>query len=138
MYNTEYGFGIEIEGDFDDVVQRTIEALSKEGFGILSDIDVKATLKKKLDIDFRQYRILGACNPPYAHQALETEIELGLLLPCNVIVYETAERKCRVVAVDPVKNLGIVGNKDLAPVAETIKQKMITVLEALESVPART
>jgi len=134
MYNTEYGYGIEIEGGFDNIVKRTVEALSEEGFGILSDIDVKATLKKKLDVDFRQYRILGACNPPFAHEALTAEIELGLLLPCNVIVYEVDEQKCAVVVVDPVKNLSIVGNDDLTPIAKKIQHKLISALELLESV----
>jgi len=138
MYNTEYGFGIKIEGRFDETVERTIEALGEQGFGILSDIDVKATLKKKLDIDFRQYRILGACNPPFAHEALTAEIELGLLLPCNVIVYETDDRKCAVIVVDPVKNLSVVGNSDLIPIAEKIQYKLISALESLELVKTDT
>ncbi len=134
MYNTEYGIGIQQEGPFEDVVTRTVEALAEQGFGILSDIDVKATLKKKLDVDFRQYRILGACNPPLAYQALTEEVDLGLLLPCNVIVYETGEGQCVVAAINPVKNLSIVGNADLEPVAEEVRKKLKTVLTSLEQV----
>jgi len=136
MYNTEYGIGIQQEGPFEDVIVRTVEALAEQGFGILSDIDVKATLKKKLDVDFRQYRILGACNPPLAHQALTEEVELGLLLPCNVIVYETSEGKCTVAAINPVKNLSIVGNSGVEPVAQEVQEKLKAVLASLELEPA--
>jgi uncharacterized protein (DUF302 family) len=138
MYKTEYGFGTEIKASFTDAVQRTIEALQGQGFGVLSDIDVKETLKKKLDVDFRRYRILGACNPALAHQALTEENDLGLLLPCNVVVYELDEHDTRVVAVDPVKNLSIVGNDALAPIAQDVKRRLITVIESLSSVPARS
>ncbi len=136
MYDTQYGIGIQKEGPFDDVVTSTVQALADQGFGILSDIDVKATLKKKLDVDFRRYRILGACNPPLAHQALTEDIELGLLLPCNVIVYETSEGKCVVAAIDPVKNFSIVGNTTLEPVAEDVQSRLKAVLASLESVSA--
>ena len=134
MHNTAYGFGIELEGRFDDIVARTIKALSEQGFGVLSDIDVKATFKKKLNVDFRQYRILGACNPPLAHQALVEETELGLLLPCNVIVYEKDANKCMVAAINPVQNLSIVGNSALGPLAEEILAKLQTALASLEPV----
>jgi uncharacterized protein (DUF302 family) len=131
MYTTKYGFGIKVEGDFEEVLARTEEALKSQGFGVLSDIDVKATLKKKLDVDMPRYRILGACNPPLAHRALTEEPELGLLLPCNVIVYEHTDGTCSVAAVDPVKNLGIVGNPDLEPIAKEVKEKMTAVVESL-------
>lgn len=134
MYATNYGCGIKAEGQFDEVVSRTIEALGEQGFGVLSDIDVKSTLSKKLNIDFRKYRILGACNPPLAHQALTEENELGLLLPCNVIVYEADDNNCVVVAVDPVKNLSILGNPALEPLAEQVQKKLKASLKTLEPV----
>jgi uncharacterized protein (DUF302 family) len=134
MYYTNYGFGFKVEGSFDEIVSRTIGALSEQGFGVLSDIDVSATLKKKLDADFRQYRILGACNPPFAHKALLEEPEIGLLLPCNVIVYETDDNKYAVVAVDPVKNLSIVDNPALVSIAETIRTKLRAALNSFEPV----
>ena len=136
MSTSEYGFRKQIDGNFEDVVSRVVEALKSQGFGVLSDIDVKETLKNKLDVDFRKYRILGACNPPLAHQALSEEIELGLLLPCNVIVYEIEGSACMVAAVDPVTNLSIVGNTALGPVAEEVRTRLQTVLDSLETVKA--
>ncbi len=136
MVNRNYGFGRKVPGDFQSVVLRTIDALSEQGFGVLSDIDVRATLKKKLNVDFRNYRILGACNPPLAHQALSQEGEIGLLLPCNVIVYEIEKGVCMVAAVDPVTNLSIVGNAALEPVAEEVRKRLKAVLDALEKHPA--
>ncbi len=135
MYHTEYALGIEVDGSFDSVVSRTADALKVQGFGVLSNIDVKATLKKKLDVDFRRNRILGACNPALAHEALLEETPLGLLLPCNVVVYEVDEHRCAVAAVDPVRNLGIVGNAALRPIAEKVRTKLETVLGSLESIP---
>lgn len=138
MANTEYGFAKKISGDFQSVVSRTTEALAEQGFGVLSDIDVQATLKKKLDVDFRKYRILGACNPPLAYKALTEEVELGLLLPCNVIVYEVEPNACIVAAVDPVTNLSIVGNTALGPIAEEVRSRLRAVLDKLatSSAPA--
>lgn len=134
MYTTNYGFGIEIKAGFDDTVQRTIQALQEEGFGILCDIDIRETLKKKLNVSFRQYRILGACNPLLAHQALTKEDDLGLLLPCNVVVYELGEQRSRIVAIDPVKTLGIVGNDSLEPIAKEVKSRLQSVMEAIEKI----
>lgn len=108
---------------YDDAVARVRETLQDEGFGVLTEIDVKATLKQKLGEDVEPYVILGACNPPYAHQALGIEPELGALLPCNVVVYERGG-ETHVSAVDPVAMLGIVGNATLDPVAQEIRAKV--------------
>ncbi len=108
------------------------EELKKEGFGILTEIDVKATLKEKLDVDFRPYKILGACNPPLAHQALTSETDIGLLLPCNVVVYEGDEEGTSVVAVlDPKVQLGVTGRSDIDHLAEDVRARMEKVLAAL-------
>jgi len=124
-----YGFKKTIEGSIDDVEARTEDALAAEGFGVLTRIDVAATLKKKLDVDFREYRILGACNPALAHQALTQEDDIGLLLPCNVVVY-TDDTPGRVVIsiLDPVEQLGVAGRADLEPLAEEVRDRMRRVL----------
>jgi uncharacterized protein (DUF302 family) len=111
---------------------RVREELQKEGFGILTEIDVKATLKKKLDVDFRPYKILGACNPALAHQALSAETDIGLLLPCNVIVYEGGEAGTSVVGIlDPKVQLGVTGRDDIGHLADEVRSRMQRVLEAL-------
>ena len=111
---------------------RVREALAEEGFGVLTEIDVKATLKKKIDVDFRPYRILGACNPPLAHQALSAETDIGLLLPCNVVVYEGETPEESVVAVlDPVTQLAVTGRDDIEPLAREVRARMQRVLDAL-------
>jgi len=111
---------------------RVREALRAEGFGVLTEIDVKATLKEKLDVDFRPYRILGACNPPLAHRALTEETDIGLLLPCNVIVYEGQEPGSSVVAVlDPVQQLSVAGRDDLGPMAQEVRSRMERVVASL-------
>ncbi|MFB6170217.1 MAG: DUF302 domain-containing protein [Haloarculaceae archaeon] len=120
-----------VAGDFDEIVDLTEEALSAEGFGVLCDIDVRATLKKKLDEEFRDYRILGACNPPLAHQALEAELRLGALLSCNVVVYETDDGDVGVSAVDPEVMLSVVDNPDLDEVASEVRERFERVLAAL-------
>ncbi|MFC4246270.1 DUF302 domain-containing protein [Natribaculum luteum] len=120
-----------IDGEFDEVVEQTTDALAEEGFGILCDIDVQATFEKKLDEQFRQYCILGACNPPLAHQGLEDEIDLGVLLPCNVAVYETDDGDVVVSAVDPERLVGIAENPDLEPIAEEVAERFERVLDAL-------
>lgn len=117
---------------FEQALARTREALSAEGFGILSEIDVRATLRKKLQVEFRPYTILGACNPPLAHRALEAERDIGVLLPCNVVVYEGDDAGHSVVsAVDPEVSLGRVGNSELAPLAMEVKQRLGRVLDAI-------
>ena len=130
-----YTIDREFDGEFDDVVADVEDALAEEGFGILCDIDVKATLAEKLDEEFRQYRILGACNPPLAHQALEEELKLGALLPCNVVVYETDDGSVGVSAVDPATMLSVVDNPDLDPIAEEVRERFDRVLGAVAPEP---
>ena len=114
---------------FDKAVETTIAALAEAGFGVLSDIDVAATLKKKLGIDRTPYRILGACNPNFAHQALEREHNLGVLLPCNVIVRQDDDGSVKVVAIDPTVQLSKTGNTALAPVAEQVRTLLAGVID---------
>ena len=130
---TRYGISTTVPLDYDSAVARTKEALAAEGFGVLSEIDVAATMKKKLDVDFRPYVILGACNPPLAHRALTAERDIGLLLPCNVIVYaDDVPGRSVVAAMDPVEALQLTGNDAIAPVAEDVKARLTRVLESLE------
>jgi uncharacterized protein (DUF302 family) len=115
---------------FDDAIARVTDELKKEGFGVLTEIDVQATLKKKLDVDFRRYRILGACNPPFAHQALLNEEHIGLMLPCNVVVQEKADG-VEVSAVDPQATMASVKNEKLAGIAAEVREKLQRVLRNL-------
>jgi uncharacterized protein (DUF302 family) len=133
MQETRYGLRIEVPLPYQHAVERTTAALKAEGFGVLTTIDVKQTLKLKLDKDFRDYVILGACNPPLAHRALEAEIEIGLLLPCNVIVYATGPDTSVVSAMAPLAALGVVGdNSALAAVAREADQRLRRVLVSLD------
>lgn len=116
---------------FDNAIEKVTAELKNEGFGILTEIDVKTTLKKKLDVDFRNYKILGACNPPFAHQALLEEEHIGIMLPCNVVVQESLSGTIIVSVVDPIVAMGTVQNEKLAPLATNIKQKLEKVLENL-------
>jgi uncharacterized protein (DUF302 family) len=120
-----------IDGSFDEVIERTIAALEDEGFGVLCDIDVQATFAEKLGEEFRQYRILGACNPQLAYQGLDAELELGALLPCNVIVYEEDDGTVVVSAVDPVQLVDITDNPDLDSISEDVAERFERVLESL-------
>lgn len=120
-----------IATDFDDAIVRVTEALKKEGFGILSDIDIKTTLRKKLDVDFRNYRILGACNPPFAYQALLAEDHIGTMLPCNVIVQEHAEGHVEVSAVDPIASMQAIENPDLQDIATEVRARLKRVIDSL-------
>lgn len=130
---TRYGISTTIPLDYNGAVERTKAALAAEGFGVLSEIDVTATLKKKLDVDFRPYVILGACNPPLAYRALKAERDIGLLLPCNVVVYSDDVPGRSVVAVmDPVAALELTGNEEIRPLAEEVKTRLTRVLEAIE------
>lgn len=116
---------------FDEALAKIPEALKAEGFGVLTEIDVQATLKKKLDVDFRRYRILGACNPRFAHQALQHSLDVGMLMPCNVIVYETDDRKTVVSAVDPMQTMAAQGDPAMRPLAEEVRQKLQRVIDSL-------
>ena len=116
---------------FDEAVSRTIEELGKEGFGVLTDIDFKAVLKKKLDVDFERYRVLGACNPPLAYETLKAEDRVGLMLPCNVIVRETKDGNVEVSAINPVSAMSIVGNESLAETGALVREKLSTVIEGV-------
>ncbi len=126
-----YYFGKTLEGKFDSVIEKVTEELKKEGFGVLTEIDVTATLKKKLDVDFKNYRILGACNPPFAYQALQAEDKIGAMLPCNVIVIEQEPGKIEVAAVDPVASMQAVKNDKLQPVADQVRSKLQKVIDNL-------
>jgi uncharacterized protein (DUF302 family) len=119
-------------GDFSAVVERVIESLKAEGFGVLTDIDVKATMKKKLDIDFRNYRILGACNPPLAHQALNADDKIGTMLPCNVIVQDLGGGKIEVAAINPSVSMAHVENPALNLIAESVTGKLERVIATIE------
>ncbi|UHQ99033.1 DUF302 domain-containing protein (plasmid) [Natrinema zhouii] len=125
-----YTLRTQVDGEFDDIVEKTIDALEDEGFGVLCDIDVRETLKKKLDEDFRQYRILGACNPQLAHQGLENDLELGTLLPCNVVVYDDDDGVV-VSAVDPQRLIAVAENDDLDPIGDDAYERFERVLESL-------
>lgn len=122
-----------VSADFDDAVEMTIDALEDEGFGVLSDIDVQATFEAKLGEEFQQYRILGACNPPLAHEGLSEEIELGALLPCNVIVYETEDDKVAVSAVDPELLVGLAENDELDSIATEVGERLDRVIAAISN-----
>jgi uncharacterized protein (DUF302 family) len=131
-----YGFGITVNAPFDEAVARVTEALKAEGFGVLTTIDVQATLKAKLNTDFERYAILGACNPQLAHRALELEHEVGLLLPCNVVVHEahgTGGTRSRVEIADPVAMLRIVRNPAIEELAQEARTRLDRVIEALSS-----
>jgi len=119
-----YYFNSKILGNFEDVVQRTTAALKEEGFGVLTDIDVTATLKKKLGVDFKNYRILGACNPPFAFKALQAEDKIGTMLPCNVIVQEISDGEIEVAAIDPIASMQAINNPELGEIANEIQGKL--------------
>ena len=135
---TRYGFGTTVALDFTATVVHVKEALVGEGFGVLCEIDVTATMKQKLGVAFRPYVILGACNPPLAHAALVAERDIGLLLPCNVIVYsDDVAGRTVVAALDPTEALQLTGNSDVRPLAEDVKARLTRALEAVErSAPA--
>jgi len=128
---TTYYFNKTLDLPLEEAIERVTEELKKEGFGVLTEIDVQETLKKKLEVDFRPYRILGACNPPFAHQALQAEKNIGLMLPCNVIVQDAGEGKTEVTAIDPLVAMSHVDNPDLEPVAKEVRSKLQSVIENL-------
>lgn len=129
---TTFGIRRELETSYEAVLARLPEALKAEGFGVLTEIDVQRTLRQKLGVDFRRYTILGVCNPPFAHQALEAELEAGLLMPCNVVVYETDEGRAVVVAVDPTKSVAAAGHPELGALATSVKEKLVRALARLD------
>lgn len=132
MTHFKYGFKRTVNLTPDEADKKVREELQKEGFGVLTEIDVKATLKQKLDVDFRPYRILGACNPQLAHQALSAETDIGLLLPCNVVVYEGNEEGTSVVGIlDPGVQLGVTGRDDINHLADEVRTRLSRVLDAL-------
>jgi len=126
-----YYFSKTLQMSFDEAVAKVTEELKKGGFGILTDIDVQATLKKKMNADFRKYRILGACNPPYAYQALLAEDKIGTMLPCNVIVQEIAEGKVEVAAIDPIASMQAIQNPKLGSIAIEVQAKLRKVIDNL-------
>lgn len=126
-----YGFGRRVEGTLADAVEKVTGALKNEGFGVLTEINVKDTLKKKLDVDFRGYVILGACNPPLAHKALTAEPQIGLLLPCNVVVQEVPEGGVVVTIGDPRAMFSLVDNPSLTPIVEEAERRLRRVIESL-------
>ena len=127
----EYYFSATLPAGFDDAVRRTTEALKREGFGIITEIDVKETLRKKLGIDFRSYKILGACNPALAYEALKAEDKVGTMLPCNVVVQEMADGQVEVAAVDPVASMAAIDNASLKQLAEAVRDRLKKVVTAL-------
>jgi uncharacterized protein (DUF302 family) len=127
----QYSFNKILHGSFDEAVNRVVDELKKEGFGVLTDIDVQMTLKKKLDVDFRKYRILGACNPPFAYQALLAESRIGTMLPCNVIVQETEQGNIEVSAIDPIASMQGIENPELKAIADQVQAKLKKVVQNL-------
>jgi uncharacterized protein (DUF302 family) len=126
-----YYFTKTLRLSFEDSLNKVTEELKKKGFGVLTEIDVQETLKKKLDVDFRKYRILGACNPPFAHKALQAEDKIGTMLPCNVIVQETGENETEISAIDPIASMQAVENPRLGDVAKDVQKMLKSVIEQL-------
>jgi len=128
------GFSVRLQTSFDTALDLVSEALKEQGFGVLTEIDVQATLKKKLDVDFQPYRILGACNPPLAYEALSKLPQVGLLLPCNVTVAQVNDDEVEVAFLDPMLMMGVAGEPSLQPVAERAKEKLLLAAATLEEV----
>jgi len=126
-----YYFAKTLDGSFDDALARTVDSLKSEGFGVLSDIDVQHALKAKIGVDFRRYRILGACNAALAHQALQTEDKIGTMLPCNVVVQEIQPGRVEVAAVDPIASMQGISNASLARIAEQARASLKKVVDRL-------
>lgn len=133
-----YGIGKAVPLPYPQALEQTRAALQEQGFGVLTEIDVQATLKKKLDVDFKRYVILGACNPALAWQGFQAEPDIGLLLPCNVIVYEEGPSQSRVAVLDPVVQLGVAGRRDMEPLAREARARLQRALDALPTVTARS
>ena len=133
IVDSAYGIATTVPWDYDQAVELTTAALKEQGFGVLTEIDVRATMKKKLDVDFRRYVILGACNPPLAFRALSSEREIGLLLPCNVIVYENDDHTTTVSAMNPMAAMAVTGNTTLAEVATAATAKLRAAIARLDA-----
>ena len=133
----EYALTAVLNASYEDAISKITDALREEGFGVLTEIDVKATLKKKLGVDFRKYAILGACNPPYAYRTLKADLDVGLLLPCNVIVYETDDKKAYISAINPVSALEVIKNEELRKIAEEVTEKLKRVIEKVSNTFSR-
>ena len=132
MTTAQYGYTRKLTGvSYEEALQQVTEALQKEGFGVLTEIDVKATLKKKLDVDFRKYKILGACNPPLAHRALIAEPLIGLLLPCNVTVFEEDDGTINVSFIKPSEMFKVVENDQMSDLAQEVERKLLAAMEQL-------
>jgi uncharacterized protein (DUF302 family) len=127
----KYAFSTVLDASYEDAVAQVRDALREEGFGVLTEIDVKETLKKKLGKEFRRYVILGACNPPYAYRSLQSDLDVGLLLPCNAIVYETDDGKAYVAAINPVSALEVIKNRELKEIAREVSEKLRRVIKKL-------
>ena len=127
----KYYINTVLDTDFESAIVKVTEALKKEGFGVISDIDIQGKLKEKLNVDFRKYRILGACNPPIAFQALTNEDKIGTMLPCNVIVQEIGNNKIEVAAVDPIASMQAIENEKLGPIAMQVKASLERVIDSL-------
>ena len=127
-----YYFNTIVLGNFDTIVEKTTRFLKQEGFGILTEIDIQKTLKNKLNVDFKKYKILGACNPPFAYQALQTENKIGTMLPCNIIVQELEDNKIEVAAINPMVSMQAVKNAQLESVAQQVSSKLKNVITNLE------
>jgi len=126
-----YHFSKKLDATYDEAIIRVTEELKKEGFGIMTEIDVKEALKKKLDVDFRKYKILGACNPSYAYKALQAEDKIGTMLPCNVIVQETDDGQVEVSAIDPIASMQAIDNTSLGDIANEVREKLKKVIDNL-------
>ncbi len=126
-----YHFSKTLDTTFEDAIEKTTEALKEEGFGVLTEIDIKATLKKKRDVDFKKYQILGACNPPLAYEALSAEDHIGLMLPCNVIVQEHENGEIEVSAVDPIASMQAIENDELGEIAQEVRDLLKKVIDNL-------
>jgi len=126
-----YHYSKVTDQSFDEAIETVTALLKEQGFGVLTEIDVKETLKKKLDVDFKKYRILGACNPGFAHKALQAEDKIGVMLPCNVIVEEHEDGRVEVSAVDPVASMQAVSNDSLKPIAEEVRSNLQKVIDQL-------
>ena len=127
----DYYFSKTLTGSFENAIQKVTEALKADGFGILTEIDIKATLKKKLDVDFYNYKILGACNPPFAYKALLAEDKIGTMLPCNIIIQERVTGQVEISAVDPVASMQAIENKELGDIASEIRARLQKVIKEL-------